>query len=101
MGLFRSVALTFLVILLASPEVLAQSRKEGDFLLKDFTFHDGSKLAALSMHVVTLGDPKSPAVLVLHGTNGNGASMLSPAFGGELFGPGQPLDAGKYFIILP
>ena len=53
------------------------------------------------MHYITLGDPKSPAVLVLHGTSGNGASMLSPAFGGELFGPGQPLDAGKYFIILP
>ena len=27
--------------------------------------------------------------------------MLTPAFAGELFGPGQPLDAAKYFIILP
>jgi homoserine O-acetyltransferase len=53
------------------------------------------------MHYVTLGDPKSPAVLVLHGTNGNGTSLLSPDFGGQLFGPGQPLDASKYFIILP
>jgi homoserine O-acetyltransferase len=27
--------------------------------------------------------------------------MLTPAFAGELFGPGQPLDAQKYFIIIP
>ena len=27
--------------------------------------------------------------------------MLTPAFAGELFGPGQPLDAAKYYIILP
>ncbi len=40
-------------------------------------------------------------VLVLHGTTGSGASMLTPAFAGELFGPGQPLDANRYFIILP
>ena len=97
----RSTGLAFLVFFCASQNALAQNRKEGDFVLNNFTFHDGSKLAALSMHYTTLGDPKSPAVLVLHGTSGNGASMLSPAFGGELFGPGQPLDAAKYFIILP
>lgn len=101
MGIFRSIALTFLTILLASPAATAQTRQEGDFLLKDFSFHDGSKLPALSMHYTTLGDPKSPAVLVLHGTGGNGASLLSPDFGGQLFGPGQPLDVGRYFIILP
>ncbi len=101
MSVFRSLALTCAFLVLACSRATAQSRQEGDFALKDFTFHDGSKLPALSMHYITLGDPKSPAVLVLHGTSGNGASMLSPAFGGELFGPGQPLDAGKYFIILP
>jgi homoserine O-acetyltransferase/O-succinyltransferase len=40
-------------------------------------------------------------VLILHGTTGSGTGMLSPAFAGELFGSGQPLDASKYFIILP
>ncbi|MFT2657934.1 alpha/beta fold hydrolase, partial [Escherichia coli] len=28
-------------------------------------------------------------------------AMLSKDFGGQLFGPGQPLDASKYFIIIP
>lgn len=101
MGVFRSIALTFLLVLVASTDAAAQNRSESDFLLKDFIFHDGSKLPALSMHYVTLGDPRSPAVLVMHGTNGNGAGLLSADFGGELFGPGQPLDAAKYFIILP
>ena len=101
MGAFRSVALTFLFVLLASSDAAAQDRKEGDFVLNNFTFHDGSKLAMFSMHYITLGDPKSPAVLALHGTLANGATLLSPEFGGELFGPGQPLDASRYFIILP
>jgi homoserine O-acetyltransferase len=105
MGVLRSVALNFLslaglFLFLADASAVAQTRREGDIALTNFTFHDGSR-QALSMHYTTLGDPKSPAVLVLHGTNGNGAGLLSPDFGGQLFGPGQPLDASKYFIILP
>jgi homoserine O-acetyltransferase len=99
MGIVR--ALTFLAVFLASSDVVAQTRQEGDFVLNNFTFHDGAKLPGLSMHYTTLGDPKSPAVLVLHGTGGNGASLLSPDFGGALFSSGQPLDASKYYIILP
>ena len=38
---------------------------------------------------------------MLHGTAGSAPALLTPAFAGELFGPGQPLDASKYFIILP
>ena len=102
MGVWRSVALIFLFLAgLFTGSAFAQNRKEGDFALVNFAFHDGSKLASVSMHYITLGDPKSPAVLVLHGTSGNGAGLLSPDFGGQLFGPGQPLDAAKYFIILP
>ena len=100
-SLGRSIGLAFLLVFCAGQNALAQTRQEGDFILKNFTFHDGAKLAAVSMHYTTLGDPKAPAVLVLHGTSGNGAGLLSPGFGGELFGPGQPLDAAKYFIILP
>jgi homoserine O-acetyltransferase len=101
MGVCRSVVLSVCLVFLAASAAAAQTRQEGDFVLRDFTFHDGSKLASLSMHYTTLGDPNSPAVLVLHGTSGNGASMLSKDFGDELFDPGQPLDAAKYFIILP
>jgi homoserine O-acetyltransferase len=101
MGVLRSIALVFLSIFLAISDATAQNRAEGDFVLNDFSFHEGAKLAALSIHYITLGDPRSPAVLALHGTMGNGGQFLSPDFGGELFGPGQPLDASKYFIILP
>ena len=55
----------------------------------------------LRLHYTTVGAPPAKPVLILHGTAGSGAAMLSPAFAGELFGPGQPLDASKYFIILP
>src|SRR4051812_41898646 len=101
MGAIRSIGLALLLVSCASQAGLAQNRQEGDIALENFAFHDGSRLAKLSLHYTTLGDPKSPAVLVLHGTSGNGASMLWPGFGGELFGSGQPLDAGKYYIILP
>ena len=72
-----------------------------DWVARDFRFHTGETLAELRLHCTTLGDPAAPAVLVLHGTMGSGAAMLNPAFGGQLFGPGQPLDAARHFIILP
>jgi len=55
----------------------------------------------LRLHYTTLGDKAGEPVLILHGTTGSGSGLLAPGFGGELFGPGQPLDAAKYFIILP
>ena len=55
----------------------------------------------LRLAYTTVGEPSGEPVLVLHGTSGSGAAMLTPNFAGELFGPGQALDATKYFIILP
>jgi homoserine O-acetyltransferase len=75
--------------------------KEGDFIARDFRFHTGEVMPELRLHYRTLGNPSGEPVLILHGTGGSGASMLTPAFAGELFGSGQPLDAGKHFIILP
>jgi len=75
--------------------------KEADWVAKDFRFHTGEVMPELRLHYTTIGTPGAPAVLVLHGTAGSGTSMLTPAFAGELFGAGQPLDASRYFIILP
>ena len=69
--------------------------------IQGFRFHDGATLPEMKVHYLTLGSPTNPAVLVLHGTGGDGAGLLGPGFGGQLFGPGQPLDARRWFIILP
>ena len=75
--------------------------KEGDWLVRDFRFHTGEVLLELRLHYTTMGAPTREPVLILHGTTGSGTGMLTPAFAGELFGPGQPLDASRYYIILP
>jgi len=75
--------------------------KEADWIAKDFKFHTGETMPELRLHYTTLGEPTGQAVLVLHGTGGSAASMLTPTFAGELFGPGQPLDASKYYVIIP
>ncbi|HEX2944219.1 MAG TPA: alpha/beta fold hydrolase [Rhodopila sp.] len=74
---------------------------EGDWVAPSFIFHTGETLQGMRIHYRTIGDPNRPAVLILHGTGQSGAAMLTPAFAGVLFGPGQPLDAARYFIILP
>jgi homoserine O-acetyltransferase len=75
--------------------------QRGDFTIRDFRFYTGEVLPELKLHYQTIGDRKNEAVLVLHGSTGSSQSMLGKNFGGELFGPGQPLDASRYFIILP
>ena len=75
--------------------------KEADWVAPDFKFHTGQILPALRLHYTTIGNPNDEPVLILHGTGQSGRAMLTPAFAGELFGPGQALDATKYFIILP
>ena len=74
---------------------------ERDYVARDFRFHTGEVLAEVKLHVTTIGDPGGIPVLILHGTAGSGATMLGAGFGGELFGPGQPLDASRHYIILP
>jgi len=75
--------------------------RQGEWIAKDFRFHTGEILAELKLHYTTIGEPTGQPVLVLHGSGGSAAAMLTPTFAGELFGPGQPLDAAKYYIILP
>ncbi|HEY4955556.1 MAG TPA: alpha/beta fold hydrolase [Gemmatimonadaceae bacterium] len=81
---------------------------EGDFVVHDFHFSDGSVLPVLRLHYTTLGQPRrdasgivTNAVMVLHGTGGQGRGFLSPTFAGELFGPGELLDSATHYIILP
>jgi homoserine O-acetyltransferase len=81
---------------------------EGDFVIRDFRFGTGETLPELRIHYRTLGTPRRDArgvvrnaVLILHGTTGRGATFLRPQFAGELFGAGQPLDATRYYIVLP
>jgi homoserine O-acetyltransferase len=75
--------------------------KEGDWVARDFKFHTGEVMPELRLHYTTIGSPTGQPVLILHGTSGSAHSMLTPAYAGELFGPGQTLDATKYFLILP
>lgn len=75
--------------------------KAGIWTAKDFRFHTGEVLPEVKLGYKTVGDPAGEPVLILHGTAGSANAMLTPAFGGELFGAGQPLDATRYFIILP
>jgi homoserine O-acetyltransferase/O-succinyltransferase len=75
--------------------------KQGDWIAKDFKFRTGETMPEVRMHYTTVGEPSGQPVLVLHGSGGSAATMLTPTFAGELFGPGQPLDAAKYYIIIP
>ena len=82
--------------------------QEGDFVVHDFKFSDGQSLPEVRLHYTTIGAPQrdangrvTNAVLILHGTNRRGGVFLVPSFAGVLFGPGQLLDASKYYLILP
>src|SRR5690242_16365477 len=81
---------------------------EGGFAIRDFKFASGETLPELRIHYRTLGQIErdrqgrvTNAVLIMHGTTGSGAQFIRPEFAGELFGKDQPIDATKYFIVLP
>src|SRR5262245_43857812 len=118
MTLFRSAlaaAAVTLATLLAPAAAAAQvaspavpAAVEGDFVARNFRFASGETLPELRIHYRTVGTPRRDgsgtvrnAVMILHGTGGTGAAFLSRTFGGELFGPGQLLDASRYFIVMP
>jgi homoserine O-acetyltransferase len=102
----------FAAVLLAATGSLAQilpvEPEPGEAVLKDFRFASGETLPALKVHYVTVGrrlddgrGRTANAVLVLHGTGGSSAQFLGPAFAGVLFGPGQPLDASRFYLVIP
>jgi homoserine O-acetyltransferase len=106
----------FLAALAAQPAPAVQAppaeanwpTNEGEIVLRNFRFRSGEVLAELRMHYTTLGKPHlnaageiDNAVMVLHGTGGTGKQFLRPQFADELYGPGQPLDIKRYWIILP
>jgi homoserine O-acetyltransferase len=102
MKYFRAaLSATFALISFAALAADYPAPKQGEWISKDFKFHTGEVLPQLRLHYTPVGDPSGLPVLVLHGTGGSAASMLTPGFAGELFGAGQPLDATKYFIIIP
>lgn len=81
---------------------------EGDVILRDFRFRSGERLPELRIHYATLGTARRDGrgrivngVMLLHGTGGTGRQFLQPQFAEELFGPGQPLDTSRYYVILP
>src|ERR1700728_4607960 len=111
--LAAAAAPILLAALLGAPVAVAQTTslwpvEDGTFSIADFRFGSGETLPQLRLHYLTLGKPHTDknghtdnAVLLLHGTGGTARSLLNPIFSDELFGPGQPLDITKYFLILP
>jgi homoserine O-acetyltransferase len=105
------VILVLIATLLAMNTSLAANYptpQEGDFIVRDFQFKSGEVLPELNLHYTTIGTPLRDqagivrnAVLLLHGTTGSRQFFLRPQFSDVLFGPGQPLDATRYFIIMP
>src|SRR5437868_119267 len=107
-AMIRSI-LTFLLIAVTIARAADYPQpSEGDYSIRDFQFTSGETLPELRIHYRALGKPEKDAqgktrnaILVMHGTTGSGAQFFRPEFAGELFGPGQPLDAAKFFIVLP
>ena len=110
MILRRPIRLFFYLFVIVRPLCAADYPvpAENDYVIHDFKFASGETLPELRIHYRTIGkidkDPQGKTrnvVLILHGTTGSGAQFIRPEFAGELFGKDQPLDATKFFIVLP
>jgi homoserine O-acetyltransferase len=92
----------------AQPTPSKWPTQDGAYDIANFRFKDGETIEKLHLHYITLGKPHrgadghtDNAILLLHGTGGNAHSLMNPIFSDVLFGPGQPFDITKYFLILP
>jgi len=92
----------------AHAETASVPEKASDFIAHNFHFSDGAVLPEVRIHYVTIGTPKRDAqgqivngVLLMHGTTGTSQEFLTPLMRNELFAPGQPLDAQRYFVVIP
>jgi homoserine O-acetyltransferase len=101
-------ALTFALVAPAAGRAQVVPADTGTFVMRDFRFASGETMDSVRIHYRTLGHPRirpggqtRNAVMILHGTGGSGQGFLSRTYGGELFGPGQPLDTAEYYIIIP
>ena len=99
---FRTaVVVAFALFSFAASAAEFPAPKQSEWIVRDFKFHTGEVMPELRLAYTTVGEPTGEPVLVLHGTTGSAASMLTANFAGELYGAGQPLDASKYYIIIP
>ena len=105
----RIVAAALLVLTAAGARAQpAWHMSEGNFNLHDVTLHDGETMDSLRLHYTTLGAARRDAsgrivnaAMLLHGTTGTGKNFLAPGLADNLFGAGQPLDASRYYVVLP
>lgn len=100
MRVSRVVAAACLVVLTSPVFAEFPEPEPGNFVIKNFAFESGAVLPGMNVSYMTIGDPSGAPVLITHGTTGSAKSMLGEKFAGNLYGPGQPLDARKYFLIL-
>jgi homoserine O-acetyltransferase len=106
--LLHLILASLLAGLAASAQTSHWPTQDGNFVIRNFHFGSGESIPELKLHYLTLGNPHQDAaghtdnaVLLLHGTGGDAHSLLNPVFSDVLFGPGQPLDITKFYIILP
>jgi homoserine O-acetyltransferase len=107
MRFIAAIAFAFAVVASASAQTVKLEPKEGDYIARNFKFRSGETLPELRLHYTTLGIPHrntrgeiDNAVLIMHGTGGDGKQFFRPQFADVLFAPGGVLDPAKYYIIL-
>jgi homoserine O-acetyltransferase len=101
MRLIKAISVLALLPSIAAAAADYPVPQQGEWIARDFMFHTGEAMPEVKLHYLTLGQPSGIPVVVLHGTGSSAEAILYPAFAGELFGAGQPLDATKYYIVIP